>query len=45
MDIDNYDFYTSLVEKFIIKFNKNAFKKMLNMNLNNANAKLEKKMI
>ena len=42
MDIDDYDIHSSLVEKFITKCDKNAFRKMLNMNLNSANAKQEK---
>ena len=43
MDIDDYDIHSSLVEKFITKCDKNAFRKMLNMNLNSISAKLEKK--
>ena len=42
MDIDDYDIHSSLVEKFITKCDKNAFRKMLNMNLNSATAKQEK---
>ena len=42
MDIDDYDIHSSLVEKFITKCDKNAFRKMLNMNLNSISAKLEK---
>ena len=43
MDIDDYDMHSSLVEKFIVNCDKTAFRKMLNMNLNNTNIKLEKK--
>ena len=43
MDIDDYDMHSSLVEKFIVNCDKTAFRKMLNMNLNKTNIKLEKK--
>ena len=43
MEIDDYDIHSNLVEKFIINGDKNAFRKMLNMNLNDTNAKIEKK--
>ena len=43
MEIDDYDIHSNLVEKFIINGDKNAFRKMLNMNLNNTNVKTEKK--
>ena len=42
MEIDDYEIHTDLVEKFISKGDKTAFKKMLNMNLTNNNNKLEK---
>ena len=42
MEIDDYDIHSNLVEKFIVNCDKVAFRKMLNMNLNNANAKIEK---
>ena len=43
MEIDDYDVHSNLVEKFIIKGDKNAFRKMLNMSLNNTISKNEKK--
>ena len=42
MDIDDYDIHSNLVEKFIVNCDKNAFRKMLNMNLNSTNTKIEK---
>ena len=42
MDIDDYDIHSNLVEKFISNCDKVAFRKMLNMNLNNTNIKMEK---
>ena len=43
MEIDDYDVHSNLVEKFIINGDKNAFRKMLNMSLNNTIATNEKK--
>ena len=43
MEIDDYEIHSDLVEKFISNCDKVAFKKMLNMNLNNNTDKLEKK--
>ena len=43
MEIDDYEIHSDLVEKFISNGDKIAFKKMLNMNLNNNIDKLEKK--
>ena len=45
MDIDDYDIHSSLVEKFITKCDKNAFRKMLNMNLNSISAKYKQSQI
>ena len=42
MEIDDYDIHNNLVEKFIINCDKTAFRKMLNMNLNSTNIKMEK---
>ena len=42
MEIDDYDIHSNLVEKFIIDCDKSAFRKMLNMNLNSTNIKLER---
>ena len=42
MEIDDYEIHSDLVEKFLLKGDKLAFKKMLNMNLNTNTNKLEK---
>ena len=42
MEIDDYDIHSDLVERFILNGDKTAFKKMLNMNINSNNNKLEK---
>ena len=42
MEIDDYDIHSNLVEKFIVDCDKSAFRKMLNMNLNSTNTKMEK---
>ena len=42
MEIDDYDIHSNLVEKFIVNCDKVAFRKMLNMDLNSTNNKIEK---
>ena len=42
MEVDDYEIHSDLVERFILNGDKTAFRKMLNMNLNSNNNRIEK---